>query len=172
MSHEELDPETGARKSVPLFDWTRPGTDGFLGHECQGADPNLTQVRGESLIQMGAWCVSDTEPKETTRSFTGSVPDAALQNNKQSRARTEGSLAARIVLLDSADVIVSTLGEVYSDELPIDGDLLMGAIADSSTSLRVFVVVRQEEAPPGEPLSEDTNPPAGHHSQELVSYSS
>ena len=52
VSHEGLDPATGATRSVLLYAWTRPGTDGFLGHQrCQGACGGLTTHPAEFLIR-------------------------------------------------------------------------------------------------------------------------
>jgi hypothetical protein len=49
-----------AREPCDLYavhDWTRQGTEGFLGHrQCQGQTSGATARRPEALILMGDWC--------------------------------------------------------------------------------------------------------------------
>ena len=69
VSHGETGP---AREPWPLYavaNWTRQGTDGFLGHErCQGQTSGLRVRRHGALILMGVWCgaqMTDTTQKKT-----------------------------------------------------------------------------------------------------------
>ena len=40
-----------------VHDWTRQGTEGFLGHsQCQGQTSGARARRHEALILMGDWC--------------------------------------------------------------------------------------------------------------------
>jgi len=40
-----------------VYDWTRQGTEGFLGHRrCQGPTSGARARRHEALILMGDWC--------------------------------------------------------------------------------------------------------------------
>ena len=51
-------------------DWTRQGTDGFLGHErCQGQTCGWQARRPEALSLRGGWCGARTA--DTTRKQTG-----------------------------------------------------------------------------------------------------
>src|SRR2546427_11136623 len=53
-----------------VYDWTRQGTDGFLGHDrCQGQTSGLRARRHEAWILMGGWCGAYTA--DTTRKKTG-----------------------------------------------------------------------------------------------------
>src|SRR5262252_7605651 len=55
---------------APLYDWTRQGTDGFLGHDrCQGPTSGLAAGRHGALILMGVWC--GAQMADTTRRKTG-----------------------------------------------------------------------------------------------------
>ena len=48
-----------------VHDWTRQGTEGFLGHpRCQGQTSGATARRHEALILMGGWCgASEPTPR-------------------------------------------------------------------------------------------------------------
>jgi hypothetical protein len=40
-----------------VYDWTRQGTEGFLGHRrCQGQTSGAVARRHAALILMGDWC--------------------------------------------------------------------------------------------------------------------
>jgi hypothetical protein len=49
-----------------VHDWTRQGTEGFLGHpRCQGQTSGSAARRHEALILMGDWCgASKPTPRE------------------------------------------------------------------------------------------------------------
>src|SRR6516162_11444527 len=49
-----------------VHDWTRQGTEGFLGHRrCQGQTSGDEARRQEALILMGDWCgASEPTPRE------------------------------------------------------------------------------------------------------------
>src|SRR5262245_3876199 len=70
VSHGETGP---AREPWPLYavaNWTRQGTDGFLGHErCQGQTSGRAARRHGALILMGVWCGAHTA--DTARKKTG-----------------------------------------------------------------------------------------------------
>jgi hypothetical protein len=58
-----------AREPCDLYavhDWTRQGTEGFLGHRrCQGQTSGAEARRHEALILMGDWCgASEPTPWE------------------------------------------------------------------------------------------------------------
>jgi hypothetical protein len=58
-----------AREPCDLYavhDWTRQGTEGFLGHpRCQGQTSGDEARRPEALILMGDWCgASEPTPRE------------------------------------------------------------------------------------------------------------
>jgi hypothetical protein len=53
-----------------VYDWTRQGTDGFLGHDrCQGQTFGSPARRQGALILMGGWCGAHTA--DTARKKTG-----------------------------------------------------------------------------------------------------
>ena len=49
-----------------VHDWTRQGTEGFLGYaQCQGQTSGLGARRHEALNLMGDWCgASEPTPRE------------------------------------------------------------------------------------------------------------
>src|SRR5215211_6218050 len=58
-----------AREPEDLYavhNWTRQGTEGFLGHRrCQGPTSGVTARRHEALILMGGWCgAAEPTPRE------------------------------------------------------------------------------------------------------------
>src|SRR5919202_5539049 len=52
-------------------DWTRQGTEGFLGHpRCQGQTSGAVARRHEALILMGDWCgACASTPRELKHGF-------------------------------------------------------------------------------------------------------
>ena len=126
MSHEGLDPETGAKKSVPLYDWTRPGTDDFLGHaECQGADWSRDTEPVELLIQMGDWCGSDGGSIAVVDSFTGPSTHSDTANPPKIPGARRGIAGYNSTPPEGSDQS-EPYGVVCPNQLPIDGGLLMG----------------------------------------------
>jgi len=69
VSHVETGPFREPWHLWAVYDWTRQGTDGFLGHErCQGQTSGLGARRHGALILMGVWCgahTADTAHKKT-----------------------------------------------------------------------------------------------------------
>ena len=59
-------PREGAMYLYVVHDWTRQGTEGFLGHaQCQGQTSGLGARRPEALNLMGDWCgASEPTPRE------------------------------------------------------------------------------------------------------------
>jgi hypothetical protein len=75
-----------------VVDWTRQGTDGFLGHDrCQGQTFGSQARRHEALILMGGWCgvhTADTARKKTgmrLRPHVGGVYQAGRHGKKLSQ---------------------------------------------------------------------------------------
>ena len=70
VSHGKTGPFREPGHVCAVNDWTREGTDGFLGHHrCQGQTLGEQARRHEALILMGGWCGAHTA--DTTRKKTG-----------------------------------------------------------------------------------------------------
>jgi hypothetical protein len=57
VSPKKGGPVREPRYLYAVHDWTRQGTEGFLGHRrCQGQTSGSRARRHEALIPMGDWC--------------------------------------------------------------------------------------------------------------------
>ena len=124
VSHEGLDPATGATRSVRFYSWTRSGTDGFLGHRrCQGVAGLLWVRPRQLLIQMGVWCGSDGKPNAADKPFTG--PEKL--SDTQKRRKTPGARPRVAGLFESVPYQSSVLKPWIRGEVSSTCCLLTGA---------------------------------------------
>lgn len=85
-----------------VHDWTREGTDGFLGHDrCQGPMSGLRARHHGALILMGVWCgaqMADTTQKKTGMRLSPqvgvSLPSESATEKKLSKVVQGESIAS------------------------------------------------------------------------------
>jgi hypothetical protein len=101
VSHVETGPFREPCHLCAVYDWTRQGTDGFLGHDrCQGQTFGSQARRHEALILMGGWCgahMADTARKKTgmrLRLPVGASVPSGTPRNKVVKSGVGGSIAS------------------------------------------------------------------------------
>jgi hypothetical protein len=71
VSQPDTGPEGEPDDLCEPHDWTREGTDGFLGHSrCQGRTAGWGASRQRALLLMGVWCGAE-QPTQRERQQGG-----------------------------------------------------------------------------------------------------